>query len=109
MLSVAYSKFYDPSEHLAIDHVMVLFKGKVAIKQYVPNTHKHFRIKIYKLCDMTGYTYNMEMFLGKDRKHATTDMTAIHVTVKQLTRNVKRHAMSCIWTITFLFLTYTVI
>lgn len=46
MPSITYSKFYGPSEHLAIDKVMVLFKGKVAIKQYIPKKHEHFRIKI---------------------------------------------------------------
>lgn len=46
MPSNAYSKFYGPSEYLAIDKVMVLFKGKFAIKQYIPKKHEHFRIKI---------------------------------------------------------------
>jgi hypothetical protein len=32
MLIVAYSKFYDPSKGVAIDEVMVLFKGKVRVK-----------------------------------------------------------------------------
>jgi hypothetical protein len=30
--NVTYSKFYNPSEHLAVDLVIVLFKGKVALK-----------------------------------------------------------------------------
>jgi len=46
MPSIAYSKFYGPSEHLAICKVMILFKGKVAIKQYTPKKHERFRIKI---------------------------------------------------------------
>jgi hypothetical protein len=33
----------------------------------------------------------MEVYLGKDRQCATTDMTATHATVKQLTRSVKGH------------------
>ena len=89
MLNVAYSKFYNPSQHLAIDEVIVLFKGKVAFKQYIPKKHKHFRIKIYKLCNKTGYTYDMEVYLGKDKKSAMTDMTVTHATVKQLTRRVQ--------------------
>jgi hypothetical protein len=74
---------------LAVDEVIVLFKGKVAIKQYIPKKHKRFGIKIYKLCDMTGYTYDMEVYLGKDRQRATTDMTATHATVKQMTRKIQ--------------------
>jgi hypothetical protein len=46
MPNVAYSKFYGPSEHLAVDNVMVLFKGKVPIMQHIPKKHESFRIKI---------------------------------------------------------------
>jgi hypothetical protein len=35
-LSDAYAKFYAPSEHLAMDEVAVLFKGRVILKQYIP-------------------------------------------------------------------------
>jgi len=31
----------------------------------------------------------MEVYLGKDRKQATTDMTGTHATMKQLSRKVK--------------------
>lgn len=37
---------------------------------------------------MTGYRCNMEMYLGKDRKHAITGMTAQRATVKQLARKI---------------------
>jgi hypothetical protein len=85
MLNVADWKFYNPSEHLTLDEVNVLFKGKVAFKQYIPKKNKRFRNKISKFCDMTGNTYDMEEYLGKDRKHAIPDLTATHATVKQLT------------------------
>jgi hypothetical protein len=67
MLNDAYSKYYAPFEHLAVDEGIVLFKGRVIFRQYLPKKHKHFRIKIHKLCDKTGYTYDMEVYLGKDR------------------------------------------
>jgi hypothetical protein len=93
MINVAHSKFYNPSEHLAIDEGIVLFKGKVAFIHYIPKKHKCFRIKIYKLCDRTGYTYDMEVYLGKDRKRAMTDMI------------VTPCYISYIWTFTFHLLT----
>jgi hypothetical protein len=52
------AKFFNP-EHLAVDKVMLLFKGRIISKQYIPNKHKCFGIKIYKLCDMTGYIYDV--------------------------------------------------
>ena len=40
-------------------------------------------------CDTYGYIYDMEVYLGKDRKQATIDMTRTHATGKQLSRKVK--------------------
>ena len=51
-----------------------------SVSLYSPKKHKRFGIKIYKLCDRTGHTYDTEIYLGKGRKHATTDMTEIHAT-----------------------------
>ena len=31
-----FSKFYNPSEHLSVDEVIVKFKGRVLFKQYIP-------------------------------------------------------------------------
>src|SRR5215510_4837132 len=56
ILNDTFSKLYNPSENLAIDEVIVPFKGRVIFKQYIPNKHKRFGIKMFKLCDMTGYT-----------------------------------------------------
>ena len=55
-LNQAYSKFYSPSEHLTVDEVIVKFQGWVIFRQYIPKKRKRFGIKIYKLCDKSGYT-----------------------------------------------------
>jgi hypothetical protein len=40
---------------MAVDEVIIKFRGKVVFQQYIPKTHKRFGIKIYKLCDRSGY------------------------------------------------------
>jgi hypothetical protein len=35
---VTCAEFYNP-EHLAVDEVIVLFKGRVILKQYIPKKH----------------------------------------------------------------------
>jgi hypothetical protein len=35
-LNQAYAKFYNPSEHLAVDEVNIKFKGWVIFRQYIP-------------------------------------------------------------------------
>jgi hypothetical protein len=63
--------YYGPTEHLAVDEITVLFKGRVVFKQYIPKKHKCFQIKIYMLCSSKGYMSDMRVYLGKDRTYAT--------------------------------------
>jgi len=35
-LNEAYVKFYNPSEHLAVNKVIVKFNGRVTFRQYIP-------------------------------------------------------------------------
>jgi len=39
-LNEAYTKFYNPSEHLALDEVNVKFKDRVIFRQYIPKERK---------------------------------------------------------------------
>jgi hypothetical protein len=88
-LNENYAKFYNPSEHLAVDEVIVKFKGRVIFKQHITKKHKRFGIKIYKLCDTAAYTYDMKVYLGRDSDSATKDMTATHATVRNLVNRVE--------------------
>jgi hypothetical protein len=87
-LSDAYAKYQ--SECLTVDKVTVLFSGRIIFKQYIPKKYKHFGIKIYKLSNVTGSTYNMNVCLGKDRHNATQTMTAAHAALRNLTRIAER-------------------
>jgi len=89
-LNATFSKFYNPSENLAIDEVIVSFKGRVIFKQYIPKKRKCFGIKIFKLCNSTGYTYDMKVYLGKHRQRTAQHVTATHATVTELTRKIGR-------------------
>jgi hypothetical protein len=77
------AKYYSPT---AVNEIIVLFKGRSVLKQHIA---KKFGIKICKLCDSKGYTCNMSVYLGKDRKHATATMTATHANVSGLTARIK--------------------
>jgi len=44
-LNLACAKFYNPSEHLAVDKVIVKFKGRVIFRQYIPKKRKHSESK----------------------------------------------------------------
>lgn len=89
ILNNKYSELYYPTENIAVDEVIVLFKGRVVFRQYIPKKHKRFGIKIYKLNDSLGYTYDMSVYLGKQKKLATKNVSSIHGTVLQLVRRVE--------------------
>jgi hypothetical protein len=69
-----FSKCYNPSKHVAVDEVLVKFKGRIVFKQYIPKKHKHFGIKMFKLCDSTGYIYiyDMNVYLSKNKGQHNT-------------------------------------
>jgi len=82
ILNEAYATPCSPSEHLAVDEVIVKFKGSVIFRQYIPKKRKGFSFKIYKLCYESGYAYNMRLYLDRDSRSATDDMTATHTVVR---------------------------
>jgi len=72
-----------------VDKVIVKFKGRVIFRQYILKKRKCFGIKIYKLCDKSGYTYDMRVYFSRDSDSATDDKTATHATVRHLTSRVE--------------------
>ena len=83
-----FCELYNLTENLAVEELIVLYKGRVVFQQYIPKKHKRFGIKIYKLCYSVGYTY-MSVYLGKQRQHAAAQITATHATVLQFIRRVE--------------------
>jgi len=90
IIRTKFSKFYNPSEHFAVDEVILKLKVRVLFKQYIPKKKRiSFGIKMFNLCDATGYKYDMHFYLGKDRQSAAQHLTATHATVTNLTRGVE--------------------
>jgi hypothetical protein len=67
---------YNPTKHLAVDEVIMLYEGRVIFRQYVPNKHKRFDIKIQKLCYFLGYIYATSVYLGMQWQTATALYTS---------------------------------
>ena len=62
-----YQKYFYPFKRLVIDESLVLFKGRLNFKQYIPSKVHRFGIKVFVLCDCeTGYTLNMIVYTGTD-------------------------------------------
>ncbi|KAG8233613.1 hypothetical protein J437_LFUL001024 [Ladona fulva] len=61
-LNDSYAKFYKPGENLTVDEV----------ESFSNNTYQKNKLFGVKICDSTGYTYDMVVYLGKDKKKANT-------------------------------------
>ncbi|XP_035217856.1 piggyBac transposable element-derived protein 4-like [Stegodyphus dumicola] len=89
ILNYRFKEIYDPTEELAVDEVIVAFKGRVVFRQYIPKKRKRFGIKVYKLADKNGYTFNMRVYLGKDKVLGDGEKCSAHRTVTGLVECVK--------------------
>ena len=43
---------YKPEKHISIDEELLLWKGRLGFKQYIPNQRAQFGIKMFSLCEV---------------------------------------------------------
>lgn len=57
MILESFKKCVYPFQKVVIDESLILFKGRLAFKQYIPSKHHCFGMKVFVLCDCeTGYS-----------------------------------------------------
>jgi len=57
---------YVPEDHISIDRELLLWKGHLAFKQYIAMKRARFGIKLFSLCETSGYLWNSFVYLGKE-------------------------------------------
>ena len=63
---------YTPMKNFSIDEQLLLHKGSLSFKMYIPNKRSRFGIKFFSLCDETGYLYKTECYTGKNAHYVDT-------------------------------------
>ena len=64
-----WQKYYGCNQDITIDEKMIKFDGNLKWKQYDPSKPVRHGIKSFLVCEArTGYTYNEEIYCGKDQK-----------------------------------------
>ncbi|KAJ1110029.1 hypothetical protein NDU88_007384 [Pleurodeles waltl] len=62
-----FSEVYVPGKEISVDESLVLFKGCLVFKQYIPSKRARYGIKLYMLSESsTGYVYNFRVYTGRD-------------------------------------------
>jgi len=56
---------YTPEKELSIDESMVLWRYRLLFRQYIPGKRHKYGVKLYMLCESSGYVWNMMVYCGK--------------------------------------------
>ena len=62
-----FSEVYQPERDMAVDESLLLWKGRLGWKQYIPTKRARFGIKSFEICEsVSGYIWNFFIYIGKD-------------------------------------------
>ena len=69
LLDHLFKKFleaYVPSWNISIDESLLLWKGRLPFKQYIPLKRPRFGVKSFMLCEDSGYTFSFKIYTGRE-------------------------------------------
>ncbi|XP_064644697.1 piggyBac transposable element-derived protein 4-like [Lineus longissimus] len=65
MIRTRMAQVYSPGKNLSIDESLVLYKGRLAFRQFIRTKRARFGIKLYELCTSSGITLDFMVYCGK--------------------------------------------
>lgn len=69
-----FKKYFYPTQNLAIDESLVLFKGRLIFKQYIPSKRRRFGIKLFVIGDCaTGMILDFIIYCGANTDYRAMD------------------------------------
>jgi len=60
-----FQALYTPFREISIDESMVLWRGRLMFRQYIPGKRHKYGVKLNMQCESTGYVWNVIMYCGK--------------------------------------------
>ena len=60
-----FKNVYISTQHISIDEELLLWKGRLLFKQYIPSKRSRFEVKLFSLCEDSGYLWNSFVYLKK--------------------------------------------
>ena len=61
-----FKSVYIPSKNISIDEELLLWKGRLIFKRYIPSKKAQIGIKMFSLCEDSGYLWNSFIYLGRN-------------------------------------------
>ncbi|XP_039751370.1 piggyBac transposable element-derived protein 4-like [Pararge aegeria] len=75
LLTATFRNAKTPGEYITVDETMVAFRGRIKFMQYIPGKRHKYGIKLFKVCDDDGYTYDLIVYEGKNSSGQTNTPT----------------------------------
>jgi hypothetical protein len=69
LLKVRLSSVYIPGSIVSVDETMIPWRGRLLFEQYIPGKAHKYGVKIYKLADINGYTWNFVIYNWSARSY----------------------------------------
>ena len=66
VLRRAWQEAYQPQQSVSVDEMMLPYKGRTLLRQYIKSKPTKWGLKMWALCESpSGYIYNMDLYSGK--------------------------------------------
>jgi hypothetical protein len=65
MMMARFQSAKTPGQDIVVDESIIPFRGRLSFRQYMPGKSSKYGVKVFKLCDATGYTYALSIYAGK--------------------------------------------
>jgi hypothetical protein len=75
-LNKNFQKYWNLFQHIAIDEILVLFKGRFSGRQHIRGKPNSTGLKFFALCDEKGYLYSFWLYRGKENEAHTEEPVA---------------------------------
>ena len=69
-----FQEVYVPDQNISIDEELIAWRGRLQFRQYIPSKRARFGIKIFALCETSGYMTNFIVYTGKDNNTFPQDL-----------------------------------
>ena len=60
-----FQALHSPDREVSIDESMVLWRRRLIFRQYIPGKRQKYGVKLYMLCEPSGYAWNFFIYCGK--------------------------------------------
>ncbi|KAB0790392.1 hypothetical protein PPYR_15240, partial [Photinus pyralis] len=85
-----FQNVYTPGKEFCIDETLVPFRGRLIMKQYIPQKTHKYGIKLFKLCCENGYTWNIKLYCGKEKDAGASVPTNVVMKLSEKLLNTGR-------------------